>query len=244
MSALVKPEPIIDTAITPLSILQTAVEKGASIETVERLVKLQREMMEYDAKLAFDNAMQKAQQQMRRIGVDANNPQTHSKYATYAKIDGAIRPIYTAEGFSLSFDTAEAPNPDIVRLVCYVSHSGYTRTYKLDMPADGKGAKGGDVMTKTHATGAALTYGKRYLLNMIFNLAIGETDDDGNGAGSISDQVFADLLDGIEGAYDENELRKAFGAAYIAAEKEKDQDSMRQFVNAKDKRKKELRESR
>jgi hypothetical protein len=48
------------------------------------------------------------------------------------------------------------------------------------MPADGKGAKGGDVMTKTHATGAAMSYGMRYLLKMIFNVAIGEDDKDGN----------------------------------------------------------------
>ena len=46
-----------------------------------------------------------------------------------------------------------------------------------------KGAKGGDVMTKTHAAGSALTYGQRYLLKMIFNIAIG-SDDDGNAASS------------------------------------------------------------
>jgi hypothetical protein len=52
------------------------------------------------------------------------------------------------------------------------------------MPADGKGAKGGDVMTKTHAIGAAVTYGKRYLLGMIFNIAVGgDVDDDGNSNG-------------------------------------------------------------
>jgi hypothetical protein len=51
----------------------------------------------------------------------------------------------------------------------------------LDSPADGKGAKGGDVMTKTQATVAAFSYGKRVHLKNIFNLA--EIDDDGNGAG-------------------------------------------------------------
>jgi hypothetical protein len=51
------------------------------------------------------------------------------------------------------------------------------------MPADGKGAKGNDVMTKTHATGSAMSYGSRYLLKLIFNIAIGQDDDDGNGAG-------------------------------------------------------------
>lgn len=54
------------------------------------------------------------------------------------------------------------------------------KPYQIDMPADGKGAKGGDVMTKTHATGAAASYGMRYLLKMIFNVAIGEEDRDGN----------------------------------------------------------------
>lgn len=69
-----------------------------------------------------------------------------------------------------------------MRVLCYVSHrEGHTRTYKADMASDGKGAKGGDVMTKTHATGSAFTYGQRYLLKMIFNVAVGE-DDDGNGA--------------------------------------------------------------
>jgi hypothetical protein len=41
------------------------------------------------------------------------------------------------------------------------------------------GSKGNDVMTKTHAVGAAVTYGRRYLLTMIFNIAIGD-DTDGN----------------------------------------------------------------
>jgi hypothetical protein len=54
------------------------------------------------------------------------------------------------------------------------------RRYQADMPADGKGAKGGDVMTKTHATGSGMSYGMRYLLKMIFNVAVGEDDTDGN----------------------------------------------------------------
>jgi hypothetical protein len=64
-----------------------------------------------------------------------------------------------------------------------VTHrDGYAREYHIDMPADGKGAKGGDVMTKTHAVGSAVSYGMRYLLKMIFNVAVGEDDDDGNTA--------------------------------------------------------------
>jgi hypothetical protein len=68
------------------------------------------------------------------------------------------------------------------------------------MPADGKGARGGDVMTKTHATGSAASYGMRYLLKMIFNIAVAEADDDGNAAGAgetITDAQCSIILDKI-----------------------------------------------
>jgi len=90
-----------------------------------------------------------------------------------------------------------------------LSHaSGHTRTYSCDMPADGKGAKGNDVMTKTHAAGSAMSYGQRYLLKLIFNVAIGEQDDDGNGAGAAQDYDPSSWLDAIEGASDKTGLDK------------------------------------
>jgi hypothetical protein len=98
-------------------------------------------------------------------------------------LDRAVRPIYTKHGFGLSFNTDEAPGPEQARIVCDVCHvGGHTRRYHVDMPVDGKGARGGDVMTKTHAMGSGISYGMRYLLRMIFNLAI-DQDDDGNAAG-------------------------------------------------------------
>jgi hypothetical protein len=121
---------------------------------------------------------------MGRVRTDSNNPQTKSRYASYGALDAAMRPVYTGNGFALSFNT-ENPAPEIVRVICRVSHqNGHSRTYQIDMPADGKGAKGGDVMTKTHATGSAVSYGMRYLLKMIFNIAVSDKDDDGNAAGS------------------------------------------------------------
>jgi hypothetical protein len=101
-------------------------------------------------------------------------------------LDKAVRPIYTEHGFGLSFDTEPSAVPDRVLVVCYVTCAGHTRKYRVDMPADGGGAKGGSVMTKTHAHGSAMTYGQRYLLRAIFNLAIGQ-DDDGKAAGGKRD---------------------------------------------------------
>lgn len=162
---------------------RVATNPQADIDKMERLMQMRERILQRDSEMAFNVAMADAQSKVRRIGADASNPQTRSKYASYAALDKVLRPIYTDAGFSLSFDTSEGAAPEWVRAVCYVSHkAGHSRTYHIDMPADGKGAKGGDVMTKTHATGSAMSYGMRYLLKMIFNVAVGEDDDDGNSA--------------------------------------------------------------
>jgi hypothetical protein len=151
---------------------------------MERLWLMHERLKNRAGEEAFNTAMNKALSEMGRVSADAANAQTKSLYATYGKLDGAVRPVYTRNGFALSFDTGEGAPEGYTRVLAYVSHSaGHTRQYKADMPNDGKGAKGGDVMTKTHASGAAMSYGMRYLLKLIFNIAIGEEDNDGNGDG-------------------------------------------------------------
>lgn len=177
-------------------------DPNVDIEKFERLMAMQERQDSKRAETAFNIAMKDAQSEMGTVGADANNPQTKSKYATYAKLDSVLRPIYTRHGFSLSFDEDDSPKPDHIRVVCYVAHeAGHTRTYRKDMPADGKGAKGGDVMTKTHAAGAAASYGARYLLKGIFNIAVGEEDKDGNapsGQTTISEEQVIILRELIE----------------------------------------------
>lgn len=164
------------------------------VAKLEKLMELQERALARTAKEQASAAMAKAQAEMRPVAADADNPQTRSKYASYAALDRALRPIYTLNGFALSFNAAPGAPEGFVRVTCELSHvGGYSREYSLDMPADGKGAKGGDVMTKTHATGAAMSYGMRYLLKMIFNVAIGEDDRDGNTRETLSAEQAATL---------------------------------------------------
>jgi hypothetical protein len=224
-----------------MQLIQVAISQGASIDTIERLAKLQREMVDYGAMVDFNEAMHRAQQKMRPISADATNPQTKSKYASYSKLDKALRPIYSAEGFALSFNTADSPLPDHIRVTCEVTRGGYSKPYQIDMPADGKGAKGGDVMTKTHATGSATSYGMRYLLKMIFNVAVGEDDNDGNGAGREMDlEEFDRIKVLIETAPNIAVLKDTYMSALKAANKAGDVSATRSFAAAKDARKHEL----
>ena len=112
-------------------------------------------------------------------------PANQEPLCPLAAVDRAIRPIYSKHGLFPSFNTAPSEHgPEWVKVLCEVARTATaTRAkYSIDMPADGKGARGNDVMTKTHATGSAATYGRRYLLMMIFNLSV--EDDDGNAAAS------------------------------------------------------------
>jgi hypothetical protein len=175
-------------------------DPSVDIERIERGAALYERALARDAETAFNTAMARAQEEMRPIAANANNPQTRSKYAKYDALDNAVRPIYSRHGFSLSFYQGEGAPEGHIRVQCKLSCGGHTERPYLDMPADGKGAKGGDVMTKTHATGAGVTYGRRYLLGMIFNLVIGE-DNDGNDAGSapkITEEQVIEIIDLLE----------------------------------------------
>lgn len=148
------------------------------------------------AEARYDEAMALAQAGMKHIRTDMENKQTKSRYASYPKLDAAIRPIYSKHGFAVSFDTEPAPFPDYARVVAFVSCSGHKKRHSIDIPADGKGAKGGDVMSKTHATTSAVTTGMRNLMRMIFNLVTTSTDagdighdDDGNAASGTPDVI-------------------------------------------------------
>lgn len=186
-------------------ISRAASDPSVDIEKMERLMAMKERMDARTAESEFNSAMMRVQAKMGRISADATNPQTRSNYATYGKLDKALRPIYTTEGLSLSFGTEPAPD-GFVGMVCYVSHSGgHTRTYKAQVPSDGKGAKGNDVMTKTHAFGSGTSYGMRYLLKMIFNVAIGEEDDDGNSSAQDSYDISA-WAEAIRDAADKTEL--------------------------------------
>jgi ERF superfamily len=165
---------------------RAARDPAIDVDKLDRLLQMRERENARVAEQAFNAALADAQTEMQPVATDSDNPQTRSRYASYAALDRAVRSVYTAHGFALSFTTEEAPGPEQARIFCDVCHSGgHTRRYRLDMPVDGKGAKGGDVMSRTHAIGSGITYGRRYLLGMIFNLAVCK-DDDGNAAGGVN----------------------------------------------------------
>jgi ERF superfamily len=170
-----------DTAAMIAAITKASRDPDVNIETMQFLLDTRRSLLNEQSEQEYRDAMTLAQAEMEPISKDLENPQTRSKYSSLAALDRAIRPIYTKYGFAVTFDTEPWPEPNNILVVCYVERGRHSRRHQVPMPCDTKGPRGNDVMTKTHATGSAVSYGRRYTLCMGFNLIT--ADDDGNRAG-------------------------------------------------------------
>jgi hypothetical protein len=164
-------------------ISRAAADPNFDLDKFERLCALQEAQEQRAADRDFNAALSAAEAEMSPISADANNPQTRSRYATFARLDGVARPIYTRHGFGISFTTEQTGSADSIMVVGTLSHRmGGSRRYQILVPITTKGIQGREMMTPVHATMSAISYGKRNLEIMMFNLAVGD-DDDGNSAG-------------------------------------------------------------
>ena len=92
------------------------------VSKIGELLKMQKDAEAEAARRAYNAAMNAAQKEMGRISADAVNPQTRSKYASYAQLDRVLRPIYTQHGFAVSFNTSPDAPEQQVRVLATVTH--------------------------------------------------------------------------------------------------------------------------
>ena len=180
---IVEAQPVEQAAITPTGLLQMAISKDLDVDKLRALMELKERDDANMAKAAFKAAMSRVQEKIPVVVATSDNAQTHSKYAKEAEISKAIKPIYTAGGFSLVFYQGECPIKGHMRIMADVSHKdGHTITRYIDYPYDMAGIAGKVNKTPIHAYKSTFTYGRGTLVCAIFNVATGVGDDDGNGA--------------------------------------------------------------
>jgi len=176
----------VDTAATVnllATIASAASDPNVDVAKMQALVSLHKELEVDRDHRDFTYHMAVLQGEINQIATDAANTHTSSRYATYAALDLALRPHYVAHGFMVQFTSGLSERgPQWVRVDCIVSRGAWSTTSSVDIAMSTQGARGGQVMTPTHASASALSYGKRYSLGMAFNVAIAK-DDDGNAAG-------------------------------------------------------------
>ena len=105
---------------------------------------------------------------------DASNPHFKSKYATLDSIWSAVRPVLAKHDFAL-IQRTEPAGEGVMLETLLIHSSGNFISGRLFMPV--AAAQKGN----PHATGAALTYARRYGMSAMLSI-ITDEDDDANGA--------------------------------------------------------------
>lgn len=220
-----------ESAMMIQMIQRAAADPKVDVDKMERLMLMHERFVDRNSAASFNAAMVRAQQRIKPVARRAFNAQTNSSYAKLEDIDREISPIFTAEGFSLSFGTDDSPLAGHVRVLCDVMHQdGHTKQYKADLPLDSAGIAGKTNKTGVHAHGSTYSYARRYLTLMIFNVVMANEDDDGNATteqaanDDLRQAVLADLLGQVERAASQEEVTSIWTSGVAILRAAKDQD--------------------
>lgn len=149
-------------------------------EAEDRARAFAREDEDRQARKLYSAAMSKCQAELPVVIKNQDNSHTRSKYADLAAIENQAMPVIHKNGFAVSFQPDGYNANGELRILWEISHEdGHSRNGVGEIPVDGAGAKGGVNKTGTQAFGSTATYGRRYLLCMLFNISTGD-DKDGN----------------------------------------------------------------
>jgi len=174
-------------------IRQACTDPRIDIEKMERLLAMQEKVMAENRRTEYFAAMARLVPLLPEVGKHGQSH--HGAYARLEDIDRAIRPVYAQEGFALAFDTSEEGDQAVL-ITGRLSHkAGHFEEKSIRLPVDKSGSKNG-----AQAVISTVSYGKRALTKMFFNLIEAGLDDDGNGG---SEPISKDQAQDFRAAIDE-----------------------------------------
>lgn len=215
-----------ETAVTPIRqsdapivamIERIAMDPTIPIDRLEQMLAMKermedrardmaREDREYEAKTAYFSAMSACQKELPVVHKNKRNSHTNSNYADLAAIEDQAMPIIYKHGFGVSFQPDGYNELGELQIKWEISHSGgYVRNGIGAIPVDGAGAQGKVNKTGTQAFGSTATYGRRYLLCMLFNISTGDDRDGNNDKPRARETISPDQVKIILGLLDETE---------------------------------------
>lgn len=196
-------QPVERTApVTPMQMLQIAVERGADLDMLDKLMALQERWEAAQARKAFVAALSafKANPptvlKNKRAGFESRRTgdKTEYEYATLDVVCDVIGAALSQHELSHRWEVAQ--NPDgLIRVTCILMHGqGHSESVSLQAGADQSGSK-----NNIQAVGSTVTYLERYTLLAVTGLAARGQDSDahqsgGNGNAAISDEQKNELI--------------------------------------------------
>lgn len=173
------------------SILKYAIDKGAGIDQIEKMMELQERYERNEAKKAYYVAMAAFKANPPKINKDATvdytsqKGRTNYRHATLANVTEKISAALSKHGLSAAWETNQ--EGDKITVKCRITHLlGYSESTQLSANPDNSGNK-----NSIQAVGSTVTYLERYTILSLTGLATHEDDD---GAGSENIYISEDQL--------------------------------------------------
>lgn len=159
------------------ALIQTALEKEASVETMERLFALAKEVRAEQARAAWHTAMAGFQAEAPPVKkTKTAKAGTYSySYAPLDELISVMRPVLASHGLSVVFKT-KADGKTVMARADVVHKDGHSESCEFTVPIDSSTR-----MNVAQQVGSALTYARRYAYLAALGLSP-EDDDDGQAA--------------------------------------------------------------
>ena len=162
--------------VTPMSLVQMAVEQGADIDKLSKLMDMQDRWEANEARKAFNAAVSKFRAECPAIKKTRQG--YNSKYAGLAEAISQIKSLMESCGLSHSWYTDQSGGA--ISATCKLTHiMGHFETTTLTAEADKSSGK-----NSIQAIGSTVTYLQRYTLFSILGIASTDQDDDGETSAS------------------------------------------------------------
>jgi hypothetical protein len=158
-------------------LIRCAIDKGASVETLERLMTIRRELKAEAAKEAFERSMAAFQAECPTIAktkqvMNKDNKTVRYCYAPLEVIIEQVKAILQKHGFNYTLDAKVEGT--WVEAICQSTHSmGHSKTSSFKVPIDQN-----SFMAEAQKFASALTFCKRYAFCNAFGILTGDDDDD------------------------------------------------------------------
>lgn len=159
------------------SLLSQAVKAGASIDTLERLMALRKEMQAEAAREAFNLAMAAFQAECPVIKKTKSVKTNEGKVAySYAPIDSVIEQVKVLlQKHGFRYLVTMEYKDDKVKAICRITHTlGHEEISSFEVPLGNKT----QIMSQSQVVAAASTFAKRYAFLNAFGIMTGDEDSE------------------------------------------------------------------
>lgn len=195
---------------TPMTMLALAVQQGADIDKLTKLMDLQERWEKNEAMKAYNEAFAAFKSEavpVLKNKLVTDGPLKGKSYAELFSVVDAVTPMLSKHGLSHSWKLTKDER-DWIEVTCLLKHvRGGSDCATMGGPPDVGGAK-----SAIQARASTISYLERYTLKAVCGVAEKGDDTDGNGGGKKGPEPDAEGKKKLEACGSEESLKKAWAA--------------------------------